>query len=145
MRCDQRLRRRRRGAATVEFAFCIPVLLTVIFAVIEFSRLLQIQHAAREAALEGARTGMTLDGTTSTAQSKATSVLAATGITNATVAVTDTATGNALTYTSPSVSATVSVDPSGSSWFIKFLTAGNLITASVVLDREVKAISVPGP
>ena len=141
MRSGRWLQRSRRGAAAVEFALCVPILLTVVFAIIEFSRLLQIQHTAREAALEGARTGITLDATTATTQARATSILSMAGIKNGTITITP----NPLVYSSTGVSVTVSVDPAGNSWFIKFLPAGNPIQATVSLSREVQAISVPGP
>ena len=132
---------RRRGAAAVEFAMCVPILIMVLFGIIEFSRLLQLQHAVREAALEAARTGVTLDGTVATTQSRATAILSSIGIVNPTITVTP----NPLTYTATTVSVTVSVDPSGNSWFMKFLAAGNPIQATVSLDREIQAVSVPGP
>jgi Flp pilus assembly protein TadG len=139
MKPERRLQKRRRGASAVEFAMCIPVLVAVLFAIIEFSRLLQIQHAVREAALEGARTAITLDGTAQTAQTQATNILSMVGITNPTITITP----NPLAYTSPSVSVNVSVDPSGNSWYMYFLTAGHPLQATVTLDREVQAISVP--
>jgi Flp pilus assembly protein TadG len=138
MTTARRWKRRRRATSTVEFALCVSILFTVMFAMIEFSRLLQVQHAVREAALEAARTGITLDATAQTTQDRATAVLAMVGITNASITVTP------IAYTSPSVSVTVSVDPSGNSWFLKFLTTGHPIKATVTLDREVQAISVPG-
>jgi Flp pilus assembly protein TadG len=135
----ERRRGGRRGAAAVEFALCVSVLFMVIFAIIEFSRLLQLQHAVRQAALEGARTGMTLDATTASTQAEATKILGMVGVTNGTVTVSP----NPLVYSTPSVSVTVSVDPAGNSWWTQFVTAGHPITATVTLDREVQAISVP--
>jgi len=63
----RRLRRRqhRRGATLVEFAMVIPVVLLVLFGMIEISRLLMVQHALSNAAQRGARQAMlavTLDG-----------------------------------------------------------------------------------
>ncbi|MGD0901169.1 MAG: TadE family protein [Thermoguttaceae bacterium] len=138
MKREKRLHRR-RAAAAVEFAVCVSVLFLVIFAIIEFSRLSQLQHAVRQAALEGARTGMTLDATTTTTQNKANQILNMVGVTDGTVTVSP----NPLAYTSPSVSVTVSVDPAGNSWWMQFLTAGHPLTATITLDREVQAISVP--
>ena len=47
-------RRRQRGAAIVEFALIVPFLLTILFAVIEFSvvfsQVLDMRHGAREGA-----------------------------------------------------------------------------------------------
>ena len=141
MRAEQRFWRtsRRRATATVEFALCLPILFMLMFAIIEFSRLMQIQQAVRQAALEGARNGLTLDATVATAQARASFILSNAHLTGATPTVTP----NPLTYTSTSVSVSVSVDPSGNSWFLHFLTAGNPVQCTVTLDREVQAISVP--
>ena len=50
----RRRRRRQRGAALVEFALVAPLLLTLIFAVVEFgwtfSQVLDMRHGARETA-----------------------------------------------------------------------------------------------
>jgi Flp pilus assembly protein TadG len=142
---------RRRAAAAVEFAICASVLVTVMFAIIEFSRLLQIQHAVRQAALEGARTGITLDATTATTQAQATNILSMAGLTASSpptvtaVAADGSTSTSSLAYASTGVSVTVSVDPAGNSWYKYFLPAGTLIKATVTLQREVNAISVPGP
>lgn len=132
---------RRRGAAVVEFAMCVPIFLTTVFAIIEFSRMLQIQHVVRQAAFEGARTGMTLDATATTAENQAKKVLGMIGVANPSITVTP----NPLTYASTGVSVTVSVNPAGNSWFMRFLPSGQPIAATVALDREVQAVSVPGP
>jgi Flp pilus assembly pilin Flp len=44
-----------RGAAAVEFALVLPVLLLVIFGIIDFGRMLNAQITLTEAAREGAR------------------------------------------------------------------------------------------
>jgi Flp pilus assembly protein TadG len=132
--------RERRGAAAVEFALCASIFVMLIFAIIEFAGLLQIQHAVRQAALEGARTGITLDATATSTQAQATNILNMSGLT---AASTPTVVPNPLTYTSSTVSVTVSVDPANNSWYKYFLPAGNLITSTITLEREVDAISVP--
>lgn len=48
--------RRRRGASVVEFALVAPVLLLVVFAMVEFGRAIMVQQALTNAAREGART-----------------------------------------------------------------------------------------
>lgn len=45
----------RRGASLVEFAVVAPVLFMLIFGLIEFGRLVQVQHTLANAAREGAR------------------------------------------------------------------------------------------
>jgi Flp pilus assembly protein TadG len=48
---------RDRGAAAVEFALVLPVLLLILFAIIDFGRLLNAQITLSQAAREGARLG----------------------------------------------------------------------------------------
>lgn len=43
------------GSATVEFALVLPIFLLLIFGMIEFGRLLSVQHLLNTAAREGAR------------------------------------------------------------------------------------------
>ena len=47
--------RRDRGAAAVEFALVLPVLLLILFGIIDFGRMLNAQLTVNEAAREGAR------------------------------------------------------------------------------------------
>ena len=64
----------RRGAAIVEFAFVVPILLMFIFGVLEFSRMVYVRHILHNAAREGARYAachsapVTIDGATATNQ-----------------------------------------------------------------------------
>jgi hypothetical protein len=53
--CQHSKKNARRGATAVEFAFCAPILLTVVFGVIEFGRAVMIQNALTNAAKEGCR------------------------------------------------------------------------------------------
>ncbi|MDB4786468.1 MAG: pilus assembly protein [Planctomycetaceae bacterium] len=45
----------RRGATLVEFAFVAPLLFTLIFSIIEFSRILMVQNAVTDGARDAAR------------------------------------------------------------------------------------------
>ena len=134
-----RKRQIRRGVVVIEFALCGPVLVLAMFATIEFCRVTQLQHAARQAAFEGARAGLTLDSTTNSVQTAATSALAALGITNSTITISP----NPLAYTTPTVSVTVTVNGSSNGWYTHFFTSASGISATIVLDREVQAISNP--
>jgi len=62
-----RTRRRRsradRGAAAVEFALVLPMLLLLVFGIIDFGRLLNAQIKVTEAAREGARAATVFSGT----------------------------------------------------------------------------------
>ena len=52
---------RDRGAAAVEFALILPIVLLVIFAIIDFGRLLNAQITLTEAARESARAAALVD------------------------------------------------------------------------------------
>ena len=129
----------RRGAALVEFALCVPVFFTIVLGVIEFARMLQLQNTVRQAALEGARAGLTLDGTSANAISAATAITSAIGVANPTITVTP----NPLTYTSSTITVTVSANPSQNGWLLPVFTKGNAISSTITMAREVQAISVP--
>jgi Flp pilus assembly protein TadG len=58
-------RKRDRGAAAVEFALVVPVLLMVVFGIIDFGRMLNAQLQVSEAAREGARAASVITGTPS--------------------------------------------------------------------------------
>jgi Flp pilus assembly protein TadG len=136
----RRRTRRRRGASAVEFALCVPVLLLVLFAIVEYSRVLQIQNAVRQAAFEGARAGVALDAVTSDVTTAANNIINALGIKGATVTVTP----NPISYTTQTVTVAVSAVPASNGWFVRFFTSGMSITSTISLDREVQAVSVTG-
>jgi Flp pilus assembly protein TadG len=81
-----RRRPRDRGAAAVEFALILPVLLLIIFGIIDFGRMLNAQINASQAAREGARVVM-LGGDADEAQERVDWAVGADGA--ATVAVTE--------------------------------------------------------
>jgi Flp pilus assembly protein TadG len=53
----RRNRRRSRGQALVEFALILPVLVLVVFGIIDFGRYVHTQNSLNEASREGARAG----------------------------------------------------------------------------------------
>jgi len=56
-RKSYRRAQRRRGAAAVEFALVLPILLFTVVGILELGRLLQVQQILANAAREGARHG----------------------------------------------------------------------------------------
>jgi Flp pilus assembly protein TadG len=141
MNRPERNRGSRHGATVVEFAICFPILLAFVFGTIEFSRVLQLQHTIRLAAFEGARAGVPLDSTTSDVTTKTQSILSAVKITNSTTTITP----NPLAYASSTVTVTISADPAQNKWVTWFVTAGHPLSSTITLNREVLAVSVPGP
>ncbi len=93
----------------------------------------------REAALEAARAGAALDAQPSDPTAKAAIITHALGVVNPTITVTP----NPITYTSPTISVTVSADPAQNSWLLRYFTAGRPISGTITMDREVMAVSNP--
>ena len=100
--------------------------------------MLHIQHTVRQAVLEGALAGLALDASTSDATTAATNVTSMIGIVSPTVTINP----NPLAWSSQTIQVTVSADPGKNGWLLWFFTAGNLITATITMDREVQAVSV---
>lgn len=81
-------KKKRRGAAAVEFAIVAPVFLLMIFGLIEFGRLVMVQQVITNASREGARTGVLDGATTSNVQTVVENYLQTAAISGATVTVT---------------------------------------------------------
>ncbi len=139
MMTQRRLNGNRRGATSVEFALCLPILLAFVFGILEFSRVTQLQQSVRLAAFEGARAGISLNAVTTDVQTAVDRVMSAISISNYSTTITP----HPLTYTSSSVAVTVTLDPTQNAWFTWFVKSTNTITANVTLLREVQAVSVP--
>jgi Flp pilus assembly protein TadG len=139
MHQGQKKHTNRRGAAAVEFALCAPILFAFIFGIFEFSRVTQLQQSARLAAFEGARAGIALDAATTDVQTAVNQVMSANGIANYTTTITP----NPMGYTSPTITVTVMLSPSRNGWAIWYVSSASTITATVTLEREIQAVSVP--
>lgn len=78
----------RRGAATVELAFCLPIMLLFLFASYELARANMIRHAADAAAYEGARIAILPNATTDRIENAVDFVLSSVGVVDYTVTIT---------------------------------------------------------
>ncbi len=78
-------RARRRGAAAVEFAVVVPVLLLLVFGIFEAGRLLMVEQTLSNAARAGAREASLSGTTTTTVLANINSALALASITGHTV------------------------------------------------------------
>jgi Flp pilus assembly protein TadG len=137
-------RKRRRGAAVVEFAFVAPVFILLIVGMLEFGRMVMVKQILTNAAREGARKAV-LDGTTtSDVVSTVTSYMndAQITVTSADIVISPSNPASAA-YGDP-VSVTVSLDFSRVSWLpasmlAQFLPTGKTditLTATTVMRRE---------
>lgn len=128
-------RRYRRGAAVVEFAVVSPLLIMLVFGMIEFGRMVMVQQLITNASREGARLAV-LDGTTTAdVQSKVNTFLTNAAVRGATVAVSPSPPTNA-GYGEP-VTVTVSINFNQVSWLpTPMFLSGHSLTASTVMRRE---------
>jgi len=87
-------RRNRRAAAVVEMAVVLPVLLTILFGIIEFGWTFMVYQSITNAAREGCRVAV-LEGSTETdIQGRIDQYMTLVGITNYQVEINRSATGN---------------------------------------------------
>jgi Flp pilus assembly protein TadG len=86
-RAVKRKSRTRTGAAAVEFAIAISVLLMIVFASIEFVRLNMLKHSVEHASYLAARKGIITGARSSDVKVAAEQHLAILGVTNALVTV----------------------------------------------------------
>jgi Flp pilus assembly protein TadG len=77
----RRTRPRRRGAAMIEFALVLPLLVTIMMGIIEFGRAMTVQTILTNAAREGARNAILAGATDTGVQTAVTTYLSNSGIT----------------------------------------------------------------
>lgn len=128
-------RKKRRGAAAVEFAVVAPIFLLLVFGMIEYGRMVMVQQVLVNASREGARRAV-LDGS---AQQDVVDVvqqyLTSASINGATVTVVPTNPADAA-FGDP-VTVTVSVGFDQVSWLpAPMYLGGRTLTATSVMRRE---------
>lgn len=133
-------RRKRQGAAAVEFALIAPVFFLMIFGMIELGRAVMVKQVMTNAAREGARLAV-LDSTTpmaTTVKNTVATYLTNGGIPGATVndVTIDPAEPTSAAYGAP-VTVTVQVPYSRVSWLpVPVYLGSKTLTASTVMRRE---------
>ena len=124
----------RRGTTTVEVALTLPILLIVIFAGWEFSRINVIRNSMDNAAYEAARESMLPGATVAEIRAKGQAVLDAVGIEGAVIDVHPTV----IVADTPEVSIDVRVPVSKNSLGVaKFMSSGDM-TSNCTLSRELQ-------
>jgi Flp pilus assembly protein TadG len=128
-------RKKRRGAAVVEFAVVAPVFITLVFGMIEYGRMVMVQQLLVNAAREGARVAILDGSTTAATQSTVTTYLSNASVSGVTVTVSPNPPSSA-TYGAP-VTVTVTVPFSQVSWIpTPMFLSGKTLTATSVMRRE---------
>ncbi len=122
----------RRGAAAVEFALTVPLLLLFIFAAIEFSYANLIRNVMENAAVEGARQGILPGATVEDCLAATHEDLHLMGVYNASVVVDPTV----ITPSTREVSVTVQVPLSDNSMPMAKWVLGKTLNQTVTLPRE---------
>lgn len=123
---------RRRGALVVEMAFVLPVLVTVIFACLEFSRMNMIRNTAKNAAYKAARKAIVPGATASGAQTEATNLMHSIGVNDSTVTVTPAV----ITSSTTTVTVNIQTNLSRNLFFTPMFLKNNSITTTCTLNRE---------
>ena len=125
---------KRLGAAAVEVALTLPILLLFTFAGWEFSRINAMRNTMENAAYEAARESMLPGATLEKVQSQANAVLDGIGIVGTTVSMTPAIIDHDTDDVTISITAPVAANSLG---VLKYFTSGN-ITTSMTLSREMQ-------
>ena len=124
--------KRRRGAAAVEFAVCLPILLAFFTFFLEFARVEQIRHTVATAAYEGARQGIVEGGSAADAQLTADTILSAVQIADANVVITP----GTITSETQTVQVSITVPMGSNAWVTAFFLDDFDITSDITLTRS---------
>ena len=84
----RRARKRRKGAAAVEFALTAPLLFLFVFTSVEFARMNMIRHTVDNAAYEAARAGIVPGATAANVEARARSIMSYVGAVSVDVVIT---------------------------------------------------------
>jgi Flp pilus assembly protein TadG len=126
---------RRRGAAIAEFAVVVPVLILLIFGMLEFSRLMMVEQVLVNAAREGARKASLPGTTTSDVTTVVNDYLTNSGISGANAPTVSPAPDSA--NAGDAITVTVSVPFNNVSWLpVPMFLGGKTLSASVVMCKE---------
>jgi len=81
-------RRKRHGAAVVEFAVCLPLIVLIVFGGIEAANMLFLRQTLVQAAYEGVKTGVKVSGSSASATASAQAVCDGRNLNNVTITLT---------------------------------------------------------
>ncbi len=122
-------RKRARGAAIVELAVCLPVLVTMVWGTIEVTGAIFMKQSLTSAAHEGALTGMRMNSTEAQIIAKVEFILNARGVTNASVTVSPS--GSEFEELDPGDLFSIQIQTSRNNNFISLTGVSTLVTAQM--------------
>lgn len=122
----------RTGAALVEFAVILPIILLCFASMIEFSRVLLLQHTADSSAYEAARAAMVPGATKEDAIESANSLLQANRLRNAVIKVTP----DVIQETTALITVQVDIPVAINSWLPPFWFSRSTVSSEVSLFCE---------
>ncbi len=122
----------RRGTATVEFAFCAPIVFMLFMGMIEITRFHVVRHSLDQAVYAGARVGIVPGATAAQVQTSVTDRLSSAGVVNPTITVTP----SVIDSTTTSVTVRASIDCEENSWTLPRFFENQTIVAEMTLDHE---------
>lgn len=141
-RCASRNHLNRTGATAVEFAIAISILITIVFASIEFVRLNMLKHSIEHASYLAARKGIIIGAKTDDVIDTATAHLALLNVSGETVTVIP----NEITDDTQIVEVIVDVPTSGNSWISPVYFSGTITGRTRMLaEREAADMSAALP
>ncbi|MEM9589048.1 MAG: TadE family protein [Planctomycetota bacterium] len=135
-----RREKKRQGAAAVEFALTLAVLMMLVFASIEFVRLNMLKQSVEHASYMAARKGIIVGAKTADVRAEAEQHLALFSVTNGVVTV---APAN-ITDDTEVVEVTVEVPVSGNSWISPVYFSGSIEGKTRMLAERVAAEMAAG-
>ncbi len=94
IRRPRNVTRRKRAAAVVEFAVVLPLLLTILFGIIEYGWVFMVRQSLQTAAREGCRLAVLQTATDPAIETRVKSVMQPTGLSTYTVTMTHASDGN---------------------------------------------------
>ena len=124
----------RRGAAAVEFAVVLPLLMFFTLGIIEYGRLVMVQQILSGASREGVRLAVADTATTSQVASQVNSYLASARVPNASVTVSPSPPSSAADGTP--VTVTVSIPFSQVAWLPPLFNLGTTLQSTSVMRRD---------
>lgn len=122
----------RRGATTVEMALALPILMTTLIGLVEFSRLNMLRNTIMNATYEGARTGALPGATATKVRTAAQIILDATNTHGTSITVTP----ETIQDSTVTITVTISAPLNDNAWITPYFAPGRTLTKTCTLTRE---------